>query len=261
MLSEFVAGLSKYGDILPYENDDKLLWDPNNNLLTVELIDNYLKKTHEMIMNGAAADCLPMGSHTRDDEQALYLLLQCGYNTDEALRRVGMQSVPNPDTTAMWSEEECKNFESGLRMYGKNFYQIHQNKVKTRSVGEIVQFYYLWKKTERHDVFANKARLEKKKYSLHPGITDYMDRFLDEQDGNINPPASPNVYLMSESSKRQRNKTTTPPEETSRIEKDMKEATTTPSVTPTPIQQPVSTPQNTPPHTQTLPTSSAEDKT
>lgn len=207
-------------------------------------------------MNGVAGDCLPMGSHTRDDEQALYLLLQCGYNTDEALRRAGMQSVPNPDTTAMWSEEECKNFESGLRMYGKNFYQIHQNKVKTRGVGEIVQFYYLWKKTERHDVFANKARLEKKKYSLHPGITDYMDRFLDEQDGNINPPASPNVYLMSESSKRQRNKTNTPPEETPKTEKDVKEATT-----PTPQLETISQNQIISPPSQTIPTSSVEDKT
>ncbi|KAK3091530.1 hypothetical protein FSP39_020549 [Pinctada imbricata] len=43
--------------------------------------------------------------------------------------------------------------------------------VKTRSVGELVHFYYLWKKTERHDVFANKTRLEKRKYALHPGVT------------------------------------------------------------------------------------------
>ncbi|KAI5752625.1 hypothetical protein M8J77_018741 [Diaphorina citri] len=248
-------GMCKYGDILPYENDDKLLWDPNHNLVTVDLVETYLKKSHEMFINGAG-DCLPMGSHSRDDEQALYLLLQCGYNTEEALRRASMQSVPNPDTTSMWSEEECKNFESGLRMYGKNFYQIHQNKVKTRNVGEIVQFYYLWKKTERHDVFANKARLEKKKYSLHPGITDYMDRFLDEQEGSINPPASPNVYLMSESSKRQRNSSlgnkTTPPEET---KTDKEGATSTPAA-----QQPANTPQSLP-QTQTTPTSSAEEKT
>merc|ERR1712173_283907 len=46
-------------------------------------------------------------------------------------------------------------------------------------------FYYLWKKTERHDVFATATRLEKKKYALHPGTTDYMDRFIDEQDRDI----------------------------------------------------------------------------
>jgi hypothetical protein len=47
---------------------------------------------------------------------------------------------------------------------------IQSQKVKTRSVGELIQFYYMWKKTERHDVFANNTRLEKKKYTLHPGI-------------------------------------------------------------------------------------------
>jgi hypothetical protein len=68
--------------------------------------------------------------------------------------------------------------------------------VKTRSVGEVVQFYYLWKKTERHDVFANKARLEKKKYNLNPCVTDFMDKYLEEYDNggtNRDRSASPNV--------------------------------------------------------------------
>lgn len=69
--------------------------------------------------------------------------------------------------------------------------------VKTRSVGECVQFYYLWKKTERHDVFANKSRLEKKKYNLNPCVTDFMDKYLEEYDNNggtnRDRSASPNV--------------------------------------------------------------------
>jgi hypothetical protein len=69
--------------------------------------------------------------------------------------------------------------------------------VKTRSVGECVQFYYIWKKTERHDVFANKSRLEKKKYNLNPCVTDFMDKYLEEYDNNggtnRDRSASPNV--------------------------------------------------------------------
>ncbi|XP_015123478.1 mesoderm induction early response protein 2 isoform X2 [Diachasma alloeum] len=77
--------------------------------------------------------------------------------------------------------------------------------VRTRSVGELVQFYYLWKKTERHDIFTYKARLEKKKYALHPGITDYMDRFLEEQEGVRDRSSSPNVNcLLHGDVKRQR---------------------------------------------------------
>lgn len=74
---------------------------------------------------------------------------------------------------------------------------LNQLQVKTRSVGECVQFYYLWKKTERHDVFANKARLEKKKYNLNPCVTDFMDKYLEEYDNNggtnRDRSASPNV--------------------------------------------------------------------
>ena len=108
--------------------------------------------------------------------QALFLLLQCGYNMEEALRRKRMNAVPPADTMSLWSEEECRAFETGLRVYGKDFYNIQNQKVGTRAVGELVQFYYLWKKTERHDVFANSFRIEKKKYTLHPGTTDSMER-------------------------------------------------------------------------------------
>ena len=33
------------------------------------------------------------------------------------------------DPMSLWSEEECRNFENGLRTYGKDFYLIQQNKV------------------------------------------------------------------------------------------------------------------------------------
>lgn len=221
--SEFQAqipeGLCRYDDALPYENEDKLVWDPSQ--LIESDIELYLQKVSvpNVNSNGTGDPSnsptnssnlgpivnvgqLPCGAHLRDDEQSLYLLLQCGHNTEEALRRrrlnanvptavavaaaaTSTSSSPGNDSgMSLWSEEECRNFESGLRIYGKDFHAIQQSKVRTRAVGELVQFYYLWKKTERHDVFANKARLEKKKYNLHPGLTDYMDRFLEEQENN-----------------------------------------------------------------------------
>jgi hypothetical protein len=174
-------GLCKYDDALPYENEDKLLWEPSP--ITDSDIEQFLKKSREPLTIDDTVNSIPTGTHVRDDEQALYLLLQCGYNVEEGLRRRKMNSVLPSETMSLWSEEECKNFENGLRIYGKDFHLIQQNKVRTRSVGELVQFYYLWKKTERHEAFASKERLEKKKYTLHPGITDYMDRILDEQEG------------------------------------------------------------------------------
>lgn len=217
--AQIPEGLCRYDDALPYENEDKLVWDPSQ--LQEGDIEVYLQKANIPVIVGSPTSSpssppssqnsmginqkcplLPCGNHLRDDEQSLYLLLQCGHNTEEALRRrrlnatlppvvavavaatASNQSPGNDTRMSLWSEEECRNFESGLRVYGKDFHAIQQSKVRTRSVSELVQFYYLWKKTERHDIFANKARLEKKKYNLHPGLTDYMDRFLEEQENN-----------------------------------------------------------------------------
>lgn len=181
---------SKYDDALPYENKDKLVWDGCDKLTEEEILD-YLRKVR-IISHATTSSpdtvsqqllAIPTGKHLRDDEQALFLLQQCGHDIEEALRRRKIAAVPPEDLMSAWSEEECRNFETGLRLYGKNFHQIQLSKVKTRSVGEIVQFYYLWKKSERHDVFASKARLDKKKYSLNPGQC-IMDRFLEDQDGS-----------------------------------------------------------------------------
>ncbi|XP_071799309.1 mesoderm induction early response protein 1-like isoform X3 [Asterias amurensis] len=179
-------GLSHYGDAPAYDNEDRLLWDPNQ--LNMELVENYLREVQRPPVGAMGVKSLPQGCHVRDDERTLYILLQCGHNVDEALRRHRMQIAPPMDEMSLWSEEECRNFESGLRAYGKNFHIIQLNKVRTRCVGELVQFYYLWKKTARHDCFANQARLSKKKYHLHPGITrDYMDRFLDDAESLVSP--------------------------------------------------------------------------
>ncbi|KAK0173762.1 hypothetical protein PV328_006910 [Microctonus aethiopoides] len=194
-------GLCRYDDALPYENEDKILWNPT--FIPEGETEEFLDRAQ---LHTTKSNSLPAGNHVRDDEQALYLLLQCGYNLEEALRRRRMNVLPPTDAISLWSEEECHNFESGLRTYGKDFHLIQKNKVRTRSVGELVQFYYLWKKTERHDIFTYKARLEKKKYALHPGITrDYMDRFLEEQEGVRDRSSSPNVNcLIHGDAKRQR---------------------------------------------------------
>jgi hypothetical protein len=43
---------------------------------------------------------------------------------EEALRRKRMNAVPPADTMSLWSEEECRAFETGLRVYGKDFHSI-----------------------------------------------------------------------------------------------------------------------------------------
>lgn len=171
-------GFTKYAD-KPYKHNDKLLWEPRSGLPS-DTIDQYLQATQMMTDCGAdGVDLMPMGAHIRDDEQALYQLMQCSHNVEEALRKRPSAGPPNPSTP--WTDEEVRNFENGILTFGKDFHSIQAQRVRTRTVSEIVQFYYLWKKTERHDIFANKMRPEKKKYMLHPGVTLVVYELLDKE--------------------------------------------------------------------------------
>jgi arginine-glutamic acid dipeptide repeat-containing protein len=46
-----------------------------------------------------------------------------------------------------WTEEETKRFIKGLRHFGKNFFRIHKDFLPHKPTSELVEFYYLWKKT------------------------------------------------------------------------------------------------------------------
>ncbi|KAH0627956.1 hypothetical protein JD844_008556 [Phrynosoma platyrhinos] len=132
-----------------YENDDQLLWQPD--VISENKVKEYLFETSLRTGNEKVIGRIPEGIHTRDNEQM-----------------------------TAWTEEECRNFEHALLIYGKDFHLIQKNKVRTRTVAECVAFYYMWKKSERYDYFAQQTRFGKKRYNHHPGVTDYMDRLVDE---------------------------------------------------------------------------------
>lgn len=95
-------------------------------------MEDYLNKF--TTTNGATSSQTSTSvNNLRDDEQALLLLLQCGNNSDEALRRrrLGVGAIPPNNKTSIWSEEECRNFENGIKLYGKCFHDIQASKVNT----------------------------------------------------------------------------------------------------------------------------------
>ncbi|XP_076151223.1 mesoderm induction early response protein 1b isoform X1 [Alosa pseudoharengus] len=177
--AETPSGLCKYKDNEKvYENDDQLLWNPE--FLPENKVVEFLSEASRRTGEERGVDAIPEGTHIKDNEQALYELVKCDFDPDEALRRLRFNVKAAREELSVWTEEECRNFEQGLKAYGKDFHLIQANKVRTRSVGECVAFYYMWKKSERYDFFAQQTRLGKRKYNLHPGVTDYMDRLLDE---------------------------------------------------------------------------------
>ncbi|KAJ0065072.1 hypothetical protein NL108_005550 [Boleophthalmus pectinirostris] len=142
--------------------EDQLLWTPG--ILPVKEVEEFLLKTQKQ--HGEEETDTPREC-VRDNEQALYELVKCNFNAEEALRRLRFNVKVISEEFSGWSDEECRNFEHGYRAYGKNFHLIQANKVRTRSVGECVHYYYMWKKSDRHEYFTQQAtRLSRKKYSL-----------------------------------------------------------------------------------------------
>nr|XP_055103617.1 mesoderm induction early response protein 2 isoform X2 [Symphalangus syndactylus] len=161
-----------------YENEDQLLWDPG--VLPEREVEEFLYRAVKRRWHEMAGPQLPEGEAVKDSEQALYELVKCNFNVEEALRRLRFNVKVIRDGLCAWSEEECRNFEHGFRVHGKNFHLIQANKVRTRSVGECVEYYYLWKKSERYDYFAQQTRLGRRKY-VPSGTTD-TDQDLDGSD-------------------------------------------------------------------------------
>uniref|UniRef100_A0A8C3HB16 MIER family member 2 n=1 Tax=Chrysemys picta bellii TaxID=8478 RepID=A0A8C3HB16_CHRPI len=152
-----------------YENEDQLLWDPN--ILPEREVEEFLYRAVKRRWDEVSSANLPEGEMVKDNEQALYELVKCNFNAEEALRRLRFNVKVIRDELCAWSEEECRNFEHGFRVHGKNFHLIQANKVRTRSVGECVEYYYMWKKSERYDYFTQQTRFGRKK--------DYVDNDLD----------------------------------------------------------------------------------
>nr|XP_020462768.1 mesoderm induction early response protein 2-like isoform X2 [Monopterus albus] len=162
-----------------YSSEDQLLWRPG--VLPVQEVEEFLLKAHRPRGQEGTACTHTQGYTIQDNEQALYELVKCSFNAEEALRRLRFNVKVFSDELCAWSEEECRNFEHGYRVYGKNFHLIQANKVRTRSVGECVEFYYMWKKSDRHEYFTQQTtRLSRKKYSLQSGSVEDGD-----QDGEV----------------------------------------------------------------------------
>ncbi|XP_029073192.1 mesoderm induction early response protein 2 isoform X1 [Monodon monoceros] len=194
---QFQADLSKLhsnrqGEKI-YENEDQLLWDPS--ILPEGAVEEFLYRAAKRRWREVAESQLPEGEAVKDSEQALYELVKCNFNAEEALRRLRFNVKVIRDGLCAWSEEERRNFEHGFRVHGKNFHLIQANKVRTRSVGECVEYYYLWKKSERYDYFSQQTRLGRRKYG--PSGTTEADQDLDggDPDGPGRPRSSPPLPL------------------------------------------------------------------
>mmetsp|Transcript_5998 Transcript_5998/g.8734 ORF Transcript_5998/g.8734 Transcript_5998/m.8734 type:complete len:419 (-) Transcript_5998:8-1264(-) len=69
----------------------------------------------------------------------------------EQVTALGYLTSPlrRPTVIEKWSPYEITTFEAALALHGKHFHQV-QKWVKTKNTKEVIEFYYIWKKTSHY---------------------------------------------------------------------------------------------------------------
>ncbi|CAD5117685.1 DgyrCDS6434 [Dimorphilus gyrociliatus] len=103
---------------------------------------------------------------------AVDILHDCDYDKGEALQVLVKCPVP-VNIEQKWNEEETRRFTKGLRQYGKNFFKIRKELLSHKEVCELVEYYYIWKKTQAaSNIRLTRRRAGQKKNQKPPKIPD-----------------------------------------------------------------------------------------
>uniref|UniRef100_K7FUY7 Arginine-glutamic acid dipeptide repeats protein n=1 Tax=Pelodiscus sinensis TaxID=13735 RepID=K7FUY7_PELSI len=148
---------AKLPDLQPFPSLDgdtvtqheELVWMPGVNDCDLLM---YLRAARSMAAFAGMCDggstedgCI---AASRDDTtlNALNTLHESNYDAGKALQRLVKKPVPKL-IEKCWTEDEVKRFIKGLRQYGKNFFRIRKELLPNKETGELITFYYYWKKT------------------------------------------------------------------------------------------------------------------
>lgn len=133
-------------DITEFE---ELVWKPNTNDIDLNM---YLQAARSMAAfvgmcdGGSPDEGCEMASKDDTTINALEALHDNNYSYSKALQALVKNPVPKT-VDRKWNHDEIKMFVRGLRQYGKNFFRIKTENLPHKETGELIEFYYYWKKT------------------------------------------------------------------------------------------------------------------
>ncbi|OCT70553.1 hypothetical protein XELAEV_18037477mg [Xenopus laevis] len=148
---------AKLPDLQPFPSPDhdtitqheELVWMPGINDCDLLM---YLRAARSMAAfagmcdGGSTEDGCVAASRDDTTLNALNTLHESNYDAGKALQRLVKKPVPKL-IEKCWTEDEVKRFIKGLRQYGKNFFRIRKELLPNKETGELITFYYYWKKT------------------------------------------------------------------------------------------------------------------
>ncbi|KAF7711849.1 mesoderm induction early response protein 1a isoform X2 [Silurus meridionalis] len=109
-----------------YENEDQLLWNPE--LLPENEVVEFLSEASKRVGEQTEENAVPEIPPIKDNEEALYELIKCNYNKEEALKRLKFNPKSVKDELPAWTEEERREFEEWDGVYENDFNSMQADK-------------------------------------------------------------------------------------------------------------------------------------
>ncbi|KAI4804843.1 hypothetical protein KUCAC02_026455, partial [Chaenocephalus aceratus] len=145
------------------EKLEEKVWDYTS-LLTEKQIDQFLVVARSVGTFARALDCsssvrqpslhMSAAAASRDITlfHAMDTLHATGYDMTRAISALVPQGGPVlcRDEMEEWSASEANLFEEALEKYGKDFTDIQQDFLPWKSLTSIIEYYYMWKTTDRY---------------------------------------------------------------------------------------------------------------
>lgn len=132
------------------ESREELVWKPGT-IADVDLL-MYLRAARSMAAfvgwcdGGSTDDGCAAASMDETTISSLQLLHDNTYDTGRALQ--ALVKVINPKSAdRRWSDDDAKRFVKGLKQHGKNFFKIRRDLLPAKNTAQLVEYYYLWKKS------------------------------------------------------------------------------------------------------------------
>ena len=109
-----------------------------------ELVNDYMERAKKMAKSVGVDEY-----STNFLDKALELWTSNDYQSEKALQQLQNVSLRKDLKEPVLTKDEIKRFEEGVARYGSELRLISRHVGKTQRHGEIVRYYYMWKKTPR----------------------------------------------------------------------------------------------------------------
>lgn len=142
---------------------DELIWSPENGLAEAQM-EQFVLVARSVGTLARALDCssavrqpsVVMSAAAASRDVTLFKALQLLHDQDYNLAKAMCALTPTSglllcrDEMEEWSASESNLFEEAMDKYGKDFYDLRKDFLPWKTAKAIVEYYYMWKTTDRH---------------------------------------------------------------------------------------------------------------